>query len=57
MGHNIPNLCSGEKRVGEQKQMFKQPVFKIHLYKMSPANNDYSPEKSKNSDSYSQGKD
>ncbi|GAH60069.1 unnamed protein product, partial [marine sediment metagenome] len=31
MSHNISNLCSGEKRIGEQKQMFKQSVLKIHF--------------------------
>ena len=57
MSHDISNLCSGEKRIGEQKQMFKQSVLKIHFDKMGHSNNYHSPEKSKNSDGYRQGED
>jgi len=57
MGHDIPDICSGEKGVGEQKQMFKQSVLKVHFDKMSHSDNNHSPEKSKNSDGYRQGKD
>jgi len=57
MSHNISNLCSGEKRIGEQKQMFKQSVLKVHFDKMGHSDNYHSPEKSKNSDGYRQGED
>jgi len=57
MSHNISNLCSGEKRIGEQEQVFKQSVLKIHFDKMGHSNNYHSPEKSKNSDGYRQGED
>jgi hypothetical protein len=57
MGHNISNLRSGKKRIGEQKQMFKQSVLKIYFDKMGHSDNDHSPKKSKNSDGYRQGKD
>jgi hypothetical protein len=57
MGHNISNLRSGKKRIGEQKQMIKQSILKVHFYKMGHSDNYHSPEKSKNSDGYRQGKD